>query len=527
MLSKSISYNRDAREKLLAGINKLADAVKVTLGAKGRNVIIDKNYRAPFSTKDGVTVANEIFLPDREENVGAQILREAASKTAVDAGDGTTTATILAQQICNLGISAINNGANPTALKSDMEAAVKRIVQGIKLAARPITTDAEILQVATIAGNNDPEIGALVAAAVDKVGRDGIISINPSNGTQSTITVSTGLKFDRGFASGAFMNNLNKRTCEFNDPYIFVSEKKIVSVKDIMPILEQVMKTGRPLVIMADSFDDLVLGTLAVNNVQKKMRLCAIHLPGQADLRKEYLLDLEAITGATILGPERQTFKIDKAELKHLGTVAKITVDKDFTTLIGTDERKEAINLRVGQLRAQSAETDNPQLIAHLNERIAKLTTGIAVINVGGATDIEIRERKDRVDDAIRATQSALAEGIVAGGGICLLSISNNMAIEPVEQGAEIVFQAIRQPFLQGIINAGEDNGKIEVAVMEEHKDNYGYNVMTGEYGDMFEMGIVDAARVVRCALENAASVAIAILMTECLLVEEKAPEGN
>lgn len=526
MLSKSILYNKDAREKLKAGVDKLANAVKVTLGAKGRNVIIDKNWREPYATKDGVTVAEEIFLEDPQENVGAQILRGAARKTAIDAGDGTTTATILAQQIINRGMDAIDTGANPIEIKNGIEAAVKQVVAAIKEQAIPVTTEEQILQVATIAGNNDPEIGALVADAIKQVGRDGIITINPANSTKTTTTISTGLKFSPGFASPHFINNPGKRTCEWRDPYILICEKKITSVKDIMPILEAVLKTGKPIVLMADSFDDTVMGSLVINWKEKKFPFCAVHLPGQGDLRKEYLLDLEAVTGATIMGPERQTFKLDRTEIHHLGTVSKITIDQNSTTLIGNDDRKEAIEARVAQLKLQVADADNQQLKDHLNERIAKLTTGIAVVNVGGTTDIEIRERRDRIDDSIRATQSALAEGVVPGGGACLIHIYSAFDRINAHVGESVLYRSLMAPFEQGLLNAGiVDPRQIYVNIIAKEDTKWGYNVLTEDFGDMFFMGIIDPAKVVRCALENAASVAIMILNSECLLVEEKAPQ--
>lgn len=531
MLPKTILFNTEARAKLKAGIDKVADAVKVTLGPKGRNVIIKKQYREPFATKDGVTVAEEVILKDEVENTGAEIIRGVARKSATDAGDGTTTATVLAQYIINEGLEAINAGANPIELKEDIEAAVKAVVAEIKKVAIPITTEGEILQVATIAANGDTVIGELINQAVKQVGKDGIITISPSNSINTKIVLSQGMKIDRGFASGAFINNPNKRTCEFDNPLILIYEKRINSVKDIMPVLEMTAKNGRPLVIFAEAFDDTALATICINTAQQKIRACAIHLPGHSDFRKEILADMAAVTGAIIVSPERDKLKLQDVRMEHLGTLEKITVDKDTTLMVGPEIQKAAIEERAEQLRSQVLNAEgNFELMQHLNERIAKLTGGIAVIHVGGTTDIEIREKKDRVDDAIRATQSALQEGIVAGGGFCLLRAVDTLLDEvdtllgevECSRGESIIWNAGKVPLRQICINAGL-NGSVDSL---NSSPTYGYNVRTKVWGDMFEMGVIDAAKVVRCALENAASVAVMILTSECMLVEEKIEQG-
>lgn len=533
----TILYNSEARLKLKAGVDKIANAVKVTLGAKGRNVIIKQNYRNPYATKDGVTVARNVFLKDELENVGAEIMKEAASKTAHDAGDGTTTSTILAQAIINAGMVAIDNGANPVELKAGIESAVACVVAQIAEMAIPVVDDTQVLQVATIAGNNDPEIGQLVATAISKAGRDGLVSIAPPTawgGGKSSVVLAEGLKIDRGYISGAFINNPNKRTCEFDNPLVLLYEKQIMSVKDIFPILEKVVQTGRPVVIIADSFAPGVEGSLTISNVQNKIRCCAIHLPGERELRKEYLLDLAAITGATILGPERQTFKLADTKLENLGTVSRIVADKDSTLIVGAPESADPVEQRIEELRNQELIADTPELKQHLHERIAKLTGGVAVIHVGGTTDIEIRERRDRVDDAIRATQAAILEGVVAGGGICLnwLSQPKPNCIGGHGIGYNILMTSLMSPFEQIIINAGLTPVNIRqhmspLSQASPSLDSFGYNILTNQYGNMYEMGIIDAAKVVRCALENAASVAIMILMSECMLVEESVIQGG
>lgn len=536
MLSKTILYGTLAREKLQAGVDKLANAVKVTLGAKGRNVVISQNYREPYATKDGVTVADHIWLKDEIENVGAQMLRGAARKTALEAGDGTTTATVIAQAIVTAGLQQITLDANPTELKAGIEKAVEEVVAKITELSRPITNDDEIWQVANIAANNDAEIGTLVASAIKQVGRDGLITINPTNQNKTTISIATGMQLNRGFISGFFINNPAKQVCEFQDAYVLISEKKIAHVKEVMPILEQVARTGKPLVIFADSYDASVQSTLCANNVQQKMRLCAIHLPGDGEQRKEYLLDLAAVTGSVILSPERQTFKLSDARLEHLGQVDKIVVDKDSTLIVGSEQSKPQTDLRVAELKTQLEEATASPLGAGrgLAQRIASLTGGVAVINVGGTTDIEIRERKDRVDDAIRATQSALQEGIVAGGGICLMRI-HHMLNHDSTLGYAVLINALLTPFEQIMDNAGLDAQNIGARILSpaggggrrpgEEETELGYDVLSDKYGDMFAMGIIDAAKVVRCAVQNAASVAIMIIMSECLLVEDTARE--
>lgn len=518
MLTKKVLYGKEAREKLIAGIDKHANAVKITLGAKGRNVIIAKNYRMPYATKDGVSISKEIFLEDEFENVGSMILKEAAQKSADQAGDGTTTATVLAQYIIHEGISKIDSGANPAEIKVCMEKAVKSVVEQIAQQAVKITTSEQILQVATIAANNDSAIGEIVAEAIGKIGNDGIVSIGETLGLHTTVKVVEGMKIDKGYISPHFITHPNKMICELENPYILISEKKITIVKDIMPVLELCAKSGRPLLILADDFEGEALATMVVNKMQGKIKCCAVKLPSFGDARKEFIADIVSITGATVISPERGKLILPDVRHEHLGTAQKITVDKDSTIIVGNDDRKDAVSNRVLEMKEQLASTDEIDMQNFITARIAKLTGGIAVIHVGGSTDIEIREKKDRVDDAIRATQSALQEGIVAGGGIALLKCNCD---------CPIIQSSLSQPFNQIISNAGLDSTEIAKPILISKKPTFGYNALTNEYGDMLEMGIIDSAKVVRCALENASSVAIGILMSDCVMVEEKMKENG
>lgn len=520
MLTKKILYGKEAREKLLAGVDKHANAVKITLGAKGRNVIVAKNYRMPFATKDGFSVSREIFLEDEFENVGSMILKEATQKTVDQAGDGTTTSAVLAQFIIHEGVRAIDAGANPSELKTGIEKAVKKVVEQIAKQAIKITTAEQILQVATIAANNDEEIGKIVAEAIGKIGNDGLVSIGETLGLHTTVKVVEGMKIDKGYISPHFITHPNRMICELENPYILISEKKITIVKDIMPVLELSAKSGRPLLILADDFEGEALATMVVNKMQGKIKCCAVKLPSFGDARKEFVADIVSITGATVVSPERGKLILADVKSEHLGTAQKITVDKDSTIIVGNENRKEAVDARVAEMREQLASTTEQDTIDFISVRLAKLTGGIAVIHVGGSTDIEIREKKDRVDDAIRATQSALQEGIVAGGGICLYNCKTDC--ESIGEG--IILGAMYMPLTQIVLNSGILISEIAEPIMKQKSKTYGYNALTGEYGDMFEMGIIDSAKVVRCALENAASVAVGILMSECVMVEEKLP---
>jgi chaperonin GroEL len=500
-----VIYGAEARKKLVDGVNKLADAVKVTLGAKGRHVIISKNYRLPHPTKDGATVARDFHLDDPMENTGAQILKAAALKTLQDAGDGTTTSTILAQAIVKYGMDKIANGANPMELKAEIEAEVAEISKKIRESALPVENYETIKRVATIAANNDEVIGKLIADAYEKIGRDGIISMDNSNSTETYIKVVQGLEIDRGFINPHFTNPATG-TCVFENCKVLIYEKKLTSANDLMPILEKVHQLQKPLLIMCEDLEGEAGASLVLNHLNGRIKVCVIKLPAMGEARKELLNDIITITGGSIIGPERG-LDIKNTQLAHLGNLDKVTITKDSTLMVGNPIQKEATEARISELKERL--TVNPE--QGLTERIAKLSSGIAVIYVGGVTEPELMERRDRVDDAIRATKSAIEEGIVAGGGICLLTMRRG---NPV----------FATPFMQIIENCGAIKGVIMLTVDGKHTEgnlNYGYNAKTGEYGDMIEMGIIDAAMVVRCALENAASVANVILTCECIMAEE------
>jgi len=523
MIAKEILYGAEARQKIIAGVNKLANAVKVTLGGQGRNVIVAKNMREPYATKDGVTVANEVFLKDPLENVGAQILKQAARKTADQAGDGTTTSTILAQGLINR-LSPLMDKFSPVQIKEVVNRLTAEAVKSLQEHSTPISDDKAILNVATISANNDTEIGTLVADAVKRVGHNGIVTHMPSTNLTTTVTVSEGFRLPAGFENPAFVNNQHRRLCEYADALVLLYEKKITSMKDLMPILEIVHKQGqgRPLLIMAEDYEPVVMATLCVNSIKGLFKACAVKLPGRGDLRKELLLDIAAVTNATIISPERDKLKLADAELKHLGVSQKVIVDKDSTLLV--NDNKAAVEARIQQLKSQAHYADEPGLKEHLNERIAVLSGGIAVIKVGGLTAIEVSERNDRVDDAIRATQAALEEGILPGGGSALawFAFQKN---HNYSTGIEKAFlETLLDPLKQQLVHAGSADIAIGKAIDDLRSQPFGtgYNVMDNcARVPMVDAGIIDASKVIRCALQNAASVAIAILTCETLLVEE------
>jgi len=522
MAAKTIKFREEARSKILKGVKTLSDAVKVTLGPKGRNVIIDKAYGSPHITKDGVTVAKEIQLEDRHENMGAQLVKEVASKTADKAGDGTTTATILTEAIYTEGLRNIAAGANPTTLKRGMDKAVQAIVERLQKMAKKVNNKQEITQVASVSANNDPEIGKIIADAMERVGKDGTITVEEAKGFETTLDVVEGMNFDRGYLSAYFMTNTESQECILEGAYILIYEKKIAAVKDMIPILQAVAETGKPLLIIAEDVEGEALATLVVNRLRAGLKICAVKSPGFGDRRKAMLEDIATLTGAHVISEELGQ-KLDTTTIEQLGTATKIVVDKENTIIIGGGGDKQAIQKRIDQIKNQIKESESDYDREKLQERLAKMAGGIAVIRVGAPTEIESKERKDRVDDAYHATKAAVEEGVVAGGGTALLRCIEdvrNLKLEGDEKtGADIIARALSSPLKQIAENAGLDGPVIEKAV-RDLPETHGYNALTGEYGDMFKMGIVDPAKVTRCAIQLAASCASMMLTTEALVAE-------
>lgn len=533
-MAKEIIFNIDARDRLKVGVDALANAVKVTLGPKGRNVVIEKKFGAPAVTKDGVTVAKEIELEDAFANVGAQMVKEVASKTGDDAGDGTTTATVLAQAIINVGLKNVTAGANPMELKKGIDKAVAKVVESIRKQAQEVGDDNnKIEQVAKISANNDEEIGRLIAEAMSKVGREGVITVEEAKGTETTVEVVEGMQFDRGYISPYFVTNTEKMEAELDNPYILIHDKKISTMKDMLPILEQTAQTGRPLLIIAEDVDGEALATLVVNRLRGSLKVAAVKAPGFGDRRKEMLQDIAVLTGGTVI-TEEMGFKLESTTLDMLGRAEKVTIDKENTTIVNGNGDKKAIEARAAQIKAQIAATTSDYDREKLQERLAKLAGGVAVLYVGAASEVEMKEKKDRVDDALSATRAAIEEGIVPGGGVALIR-----AIDALEgltgesddetTGIEIVKRAIEEPLRQIAANAGKE-GSVIVQKVREGKGDYGYNARTDVYQNFFEVGVIDPAKVTRVALENAASIAGMFLTTECVLVdipkEEPAPAG-
>ncbi|MGN0187863.1 MAG: chaperonin GroEL [Paludibacteraceae bacterium] len=525
-MSKEISFNIDARDQLKKGVDELANAVKVTLGPKGRNVIIEKKYGAPHITKDGVTVAKEIELDDAMQNLGAQLVKEVASKTGDQAGDGTTTATVLAQSIVGVGLKNVTAGANPMDLKRGIDKAVAKVVESIKAQAHEVGTDYDkIEQVATISANNDAEIGKLIADAMRKVSKDGVITIEEAKGTDTDIKVVEGMQFDRGYISPYFVTNTETMEVEMEKPYILIYDKKISNLKELLPILEPAVQSGRPLLIIAEDVDSEALTTLVVNRLRAQLKICAVKAPGFGDRRKEMLEDIAVLTGGVVISEEKG-IKLESATLDLLGTAEKVTVNKDNTTIVNGAGDKENIAARVAQIKAQIANTTSDYDREKLQERLAKLAGGVAVLYVGAASEVEMKEKKDRVDDALSATRAAIEEGIVPGGGVAYIR-----AIESLEglkadndderTGIEIVKRAIEEPLRQIVANAGKE-GAVVVQKVREGKADFGYNARSDNYENMFAAGVVDPAKVTRVALENAASIAGMFLTTECVIVEKK-----
>lgn len=525
-MAKEIVFDMEAREQLKVGIDALANAVKVTLGPKGRNVVIDKKFGAPHITKDGVSVAKEVELEEPIANMGAQMVKEVASKTGDDAGDGTTTATVLAQSIVNVGLKNVTSGANPMELKKGIDTAVAKVVESIRTQSHKIGDDNEkIEQIARISANGDEEIGRLIAEAMEKVGREGVITVEEAKGTETTVEVVEGMQFDRGYISPYFVTNTEKMEADLDNPFILIHDKKISTMKDILPVLEQTAQSGRPLLIIAEDVDGEALATLVVNRLRGSLKVAAVKAPGFGDRRKEMLQDLAVLTGGTVIS-EETGLKLENTTIEMLGTAEKITIDKENTTVVNGSGAKDAIDARAAQIKAQIANTTSDYDREKLQERLAKLAGGVAVLYVGAASEVEMKEKKDRVDDALSATRAAVEEGIVPGGGVAYIRAIDaleNLKGETDDEttGIEIVKRAIEEPLRQIVFNAGKE-GAVVVQKVREGKDDYGYNARVDAYQNFYKTGVIDPAKVTRVALENAASIAGMFLTTECVLVEKK-----
>ena len=525
-MAKEITFDIDAREQLKQGVDALANAVKVTLGPKGRNVIIEKKYGAPQITKDGVTVAKEIELEDSVNNLGAQLVKEVATKTGDAAGDGTTTATVLAQAIINVGLKNVTSGANPMDLKRGIDKAVAEVVTAIRKQSQIVGNDYDkIEQVATISANNDSEIGALIAEAMKKVSKDGVITIEEAKGTDTTIEVVEGMQFDRGYISPYFVTNTEKMECEMENPYILIHDKKISSLKELLPILEPAVQSGRPLLIIAEDVDSEALTTLVVNRLRSNLKICAVKAPGFGDRRKEMLEDIAILTGGMVISEERG-LRLESATLEMLGTAEKVTIDKDNTIIVNGAGKKQSIADRINQIKAQIAATTSDYDREKLQERLAKLSGGVAVLYVGAGSEVEMKEKKDRVDDALSATRAAIEEGIVPGGGVSYIRAIEAVAKlkgdnDDEKTGIEIIRRAIEEPLRQIVTNAGKE-GAVVVQKVSEGTGDFGYNARMDRYENLLAAGVVDPAKVTRVALENAASIAGMFLTTECVIVDKK-----
>ena len=525
-MAKEITFDIDAREQLKQGVDALANAVKVTLGPKGRNVIIEKKYGAPQITKDGVTVAKEIELEDSVNNLGAQLVKEVATKTGDAAGDGTTTATVLAQAIINVGLKNVTSGANPMDLKRGIDKAVAEVVKAIRKQSQIVGSDYDkIEQVATISANNDSEIGALIAEAMKKVSKDGVITIEEAKGTDTTIEVVEGMQFDRGYISPYFVTNTEKMECEMENPYILIHDKKISSLKELLPILEPAVQSGRPLLIIAEDVDSEALTTLVVNRLRSNLKICAVKAPGFGDRRKEMLEDIAILTGGMVISEERG-LKLESATLEMLGTAEKVTIDKDNTIIVNGAGKKQSIADRINQIKAQIAASTSDYDREKLQERLAKLSGGVAVLYVGAGSEVEMKEKKDRVDDALSATRAAIEEGIVPGGGVSYIRAIEAVAKlkgdnDDEKTGIEIIRRAIEEPLRQIVTNAGKE-GAVVVQKVSEGTGDFGYNARMDRYENLLAAGVVDPAKVTRVALENAASIAGMFLTTECVIVDKK-----
>lgn len=529
-MAKQIFFDIDARNKMKKGVDTLANAVKVTLGPKGRNVVIEKKFGAPQVTKDGVTVAKEIELEDPIENMGAQMVKEVASKTADIAGDGTTTATVLAQAIIGEGLKNVAAGANPMDLKRGIDKAVDKIIESLKAQSQTVGNDTKkIEQVATISANSDSEIGKLIATAMSKVGKEGVITVEEAKGTDTTVDVVEGMQFDRGYISPYFVTNSEKMEVELQNPYILIYDKKISAMKDILHILEKVAQSGRPLLIIAEDLEGEALATLVVNKLRGTLKVAAVKAPGFGDRRKEMLTDIAILTAGTVVS-EEQGFKLENADLTYLGQAASVTIDKDNTIVVGGKGKKADIVARVNQIKAQIENTTSDYDREKLQERLAKLSGGVAVLYVGAATEVEMKEKKDRVDDALHATRAAVEEGIVPGGGVAYIRAVESLeklkgANEDEATGIQIVKRAIEEPLRQIVVNSGIE-GSIVVQKIKEGKADFGFNARTEVYENLFKAGVIDPTKVSRVALENAASIAAMLLTTECVIADKPKPEA-
>ncbi|MCZ0963304.1 chaperonin GroEL [Paracoccus benzoatiresistens] len=530
MAAKEVKFNTDARDRMLRGVNILADAVKVTLGPKGRNVVIDKSFGAPRITKDGVSVAKEIELSDKFENMGAQMVREVASRTNDEAGDGTTTATVLAQAIVKEGMKAVAAGMNPMDLKRGIDLATLKVVEAIKAASRPVTDSDEVAQVGTISANGEANIGRFIADAMQKVGNEGVITVEENKGMETEVEVVEGMQFDRGYLSPYFVTNPDKMIADLEDAYILLHEKKLSSLQPMVPLLEAVIQSGKPLVIVAEDVEGEALATLVVNKLRGGLKIAAVKAPGFGDRRKAMLQDIAILTGGQVIS-EDLGMKLENVGIDMLGRAKKVTINKDNTTIVDGAGEKSEIEARVSQIRQQIEETSSDYDREKLQERVAKLAGGVAVIRVGGMTEVEVKERKDRVDDALNATRAAVQEGVVVGGGVALVQAGKVLegltaANSDQEAGIAIVRRALEAPMRQIAENAGVDGAVVAGKVRESSDKTFGFNAQTEEYGDMFKFGVIDPAKVVRTALEDAASVAGLLITTEAMIAEKPEPKA-
>ena len=528
MAAKDIKFNTDARDRMLRGVNTLANAVKVTLGPKGRNVVLDKSFGAPRITKDGVTVAKEIELDDKFENMGAQMVKEVASRTNDEAGDGTTTATVLAQAIVKEGTKSVAAGMNPMDLKRGIDLAVKKVVSELIAASRPVSDSAEVAQVGTISANGEEEIGSQIADAMQKVGNEGVITVEENKGLETETDVVEGMQFDRGYLSPYFVTNADKMTVELEDALILLHEKKLSSLQPMVPLLETVIQSGKPLVIISEDVDGEALATLVVNKLRGGLKIAAVKAPGFGDRRKAMLQDLAILTGGQVIS-EDLGMKLENVGMDMLGTAKKISITKDETTIVDGAGEKAEIEARVAQIRGQIEETSSDYDREKLQERLAKLAGGVAVIRVGGNSEVEVKERKDRVDDALNATRAAVQEGVIVGGGVALIQAGNALdklkgANSDQNAGIGIVKRALEAPLRQIAENAGVDGAVVAGKVRESDDKTFGFNAQTEEYGDMFKFGVIDPTKVVRTALEDAASIAGLLITTEAMIADKPAP---
>ena len=530
MAAKEVKFSQEARDRMLRGVDILADAVKVTLGPKGRNVVLEKSFGAPRVTKDGVTVAKEIELEDKFENMGAQMLREVASKTSDIAGDGTTTATVLAQAIVKEGAKAVAAGANPMDLKRGVDQAVQAVIDQLKAKSKKVTNNEEIAQVGTVSANGDIEVGKMIAEAMDKVGKEGVITVEEAKSLETELNVVEGMQFDRGYVSPYFITDANKMVAELEDPYILIHEKKLASLQPLLPVLEAVVQASKPLLIIAEEIEGEALATLVVNKLRGGLKVAAVKAPGFGDRRKAMLEDIATLTAGTMIS-EDLGMKLENVKLNMLGRAKRVQVEKENTTIIDGAGKKKDIEGRIQQIKTQTEETTSDYDKEKLQERLAKLSGGVAVIKVGGSTEVEVKERKDRVEDALHATRAAVEEGIVPGGGVALLRAAKALEElkadnEDQKTGINIVRKALSWPARLIAINAGEDGSIVVGKILDRATYNFGYNAQTGEYGDLTSQGVIDPAKVVRCALQDASSIAGLLITTEAMVAERPKKEA-